>query len=105
MLKVARVGEKVSGKIVDITVKNNKNHILAPTWDIVMGLKEGRISWKDYEIAYLKLLKDRLETRSREFFEILNMAKTEDIYLVCFCKDERFCHRRLALEFLKRLDS
>ncbi len=100
MIKTARISEKVDGIRLDITVKNAKNHALAPTWDLVMGLKDKKISWAQYEEGYLKLLGERLKTRRAEFISIVEMARDKDIYLICFCMDERYCHRRLAKDFL-----
>lgn len=103
MIKTARISETVDGIRLDITIKNAKNHVLSPTWDIVMGLKDGKITWAQYEEKYLALLKKRLKTRSSEFMAVLNMAVDENVYLICFCTDERYCHRRLAKEFLMKL--
>jgi len=100
MIKTARISEKVEGIRLDITIKNAKGHVLAPTWDLVMGLKDGKITWAQYESGYLKLLNERLKTRRSEFVSIVEMARDKDVYLICFCTDERICHRRLAMEFL-----
>ena len=100
MIKTARMGETTNGVMLDITVKNSKNHVLAPTWNMVIGFMKGKISWMEYEKMYVELLNERLKTREQEFRAIIEAARTNDIYLVCFCKDERFCHRRLAKEFL-----
>lgn len=98
-IRTGRIGEKGT----DITVKGNKNHVLAPTWDLVMGLKNGKITWIQYEELYLKLLNERMITRFNEFKKLLQEARESDLVLLCYCKDERFCHRRLAKEFLEKL--
>jgi len=104
VIKTANIREKINdGLVIDITVKNNKNHVLAPTWDIVLGLKNGRIGWNEYKRRYINLLYDRLEKRYDEFLNILKIAEKKDIVLVCFCADERYCHRILAKEFLEKL--
>ncbi len=103
MIKTARISERVEGERIDITVKNNKNHVLAPTWDLVMGLKNQKISWIQYEEGYMRLLNERLKTRRPEFVQLIEKSKKQDIVLICFCTDERYCHRRLAKEFLDRL--
>lgn len=103
MIKTARINNRVEGERIDITVKNNKNHVLAPTWELVMGMKNGKISWPQYEEGYTRLLNERLRTRRPEFVQLIERSKKQDIVLVCFCTDERYCHRRLAKEFLDRL--
>lgn len=103
MIYTARIGEKVKGKVIDITVKNNGGNCFAPTWGLVMDFKNGSITWEQYETKYMELIRLRMQTRMKEFREIAEMVIKEDICLACFCKDERFCHRRLAKEILLRL--
>jgi uncharacterized protein YeaO (DUF488 family) len=104
MIRLARIGEVKGPNVVDITVKNNRNHVLAPTWELVMGFKNGKISWKEYKEKYIELLNHRFKTRKEEFEPLIQMAQTKEIYwFVCFCKDENFCHRKLAKEFIERL--
>lgn len=103
MFKTARINNKVDGRTIDITVKNNPHHILAPTWDLVMGLKNKRITWEQYEHSYVLLLKERFHKKPEDFYTLIEQAQDKDVYLVCFCSDERFCHRRLAKAFLESL--
>jgi uncharacterized protein YeaO (DUF488 family) len=104
MIKLARIGEVKGQKVIDITVKNNKNHVLAPTWDMVMELKNGKISWEEYKAKYIGLLEKRFRTRKKEFESLIQMEQAKEIYwFVCFCKDENFCHRKLAKEFIEKL--
>ncbi len=103
MVKTARIGEKIDGKIIDISVKHSPNHVLAPTWDLVMGFKKGRVTWVDYESRYLALLRDRYKDRKAEFDELVQMSIEQDIVLICFCTDEATCHRRLAKVVLDKL--
>jgi uncharacterized protein YeaO (DUF488 family) len=103
MVKTARIGEKVDGKIIDISVKHAPNHVLAPTWELVMGFKKGRIAWEQYEGQYLQLLRDRYKTKKAEFDELVQMAMQEDIVLICFCVSDSTCHRRLAKGVLDKL--
>jgi uncharacterized protein YeaO (DUF488 family) len=103
MIYTARIGERVQGKVIDITVRNNKDNVFAPTWGLVMDLKNKTITWEQYESKYKELIRFRMQTRTEEFKEIAETAKNEDVYLVCFCRDERFCHRRLAKEIIEGL--
>lgn len=99
MIKLGRIGEFG----LDITVKGNKSHVLAPTWCIVNNYKDGRIGWDEYEKAYIKLLNLRYKTRKKEFDDLIKIAKQGELVLLCFCKNEEFCHRRLAKEYLEKL--
>jgi uncharacterized protein YeaO (DUF488 family) len=101
MVKTARIGDTIKGIKIDITVKNNPRHILSPTWDLVIDFKRNKIQWAEYEQKYKLLISRRLKMRKKEFDELMNLAKRTDIVLTCFCKDERFCHRRLAKEIIE----
>lgn len=103
MIFTARIGEKVKGIIINITVKDNKNHVLSPTWNMVMKLKNGSQSWEEYKEDYFILLSERMiYGRSGEVMEIVEQAKKEDIFLACYCASASRCHRSLAKEFLNR---
>lgn len=106
MIKLARVGyTKHSDEIVlDITVKNNPNHVLSPTWDIVLGFMQGKISWPTYVERYLKLIRKRwTEGRKQELLELSELSTKKTLVLVCFCKDETRCHRSIAKSILEKI--
>jgi len=104
MIKLARIGEVRGQNVIDITVKNNRNHVLAPTWELVMGFKSGEISWEEYKEKYIALLNQRFKTRQKEFEVLIQMARSnETFWFVCFCRNENFCHRKLAKEFIEKL--
>jgi hypothetical protein len=97
----ANIRDKVQGTVINITVKSNPGHILAPTWDIVMGFKDRKITWAGYVTAYNKLIAKRRETRERELVDIARLAIDGEVYLVCFCTDENICHRTLARDIVR----
>lgn len=101
-IKTARVGYKPEPNelVIDITVKNNPNHVLAPTWDMVMDFKKGKISWGEYKEKYLDLLRRRWKTRKAEFMHIIEEGQTKTVVLLCFCNDETRCHRTIAKDVL-----
>jgi uncharacterized protein YeaO (DUF488 family) len=68
-----------------------------------MDMKHGKITWEQYEAGYRELIRLRMQTRMKEFMEIAEAAKKENVYLACFCKDERICHRKLAQEIIEKL--
>jgi uncharacterized protein YeaO (DUF488 family) len=104
MIYTARIGAKdIIGRVVDITVKNSKGHCFAPTWELVMSFKKGRISWAIYEERYRELIFQRTKTRWEEFLLLIEQIKVEDITFVCFCVNEAYCHRRVAKEILLEL--
>ena len=71
--------------------------LLAPTQEILDAYKKQKGSWDAYTDAYLALIRSRrVEVQlSRESFERRTV-------LLCSEATAEHCHRRLALEYLKR---
>jgi len=92
---------------IDVTFKNNPDHILAPdNGDIVRDFKFDKISPDRFKEYYLNLLKTRWETRRDEFIELAKIGKSKDIALKCTCsKCAESCHADLAAKFLNKLIS
>ena len=89
---------------LDITVKGNPEHLLSPTWEIVRGLQENKITQWDYTIKYFSLLIKRLTiTGGKWQFSLLKFLPLQEITLVCFCPPHTFCHRVLAARMLEEL--
>lgn len=87
---------------IDITVKSGSGigKIFAPTWDMVMGVKNGTLSNEEYTATYYQLLTDRWNTHSKEILEFVEMVKTFPVTIVCYCQKGSFCHRYLLKEWL-----
>ena len=81
---------------LDITVKSGDQNF-APTWDIVMGVKNGTITELEYERRYKNLMDLSCERNPKRWNEILSK---ERIVLGCFCKPGEFCHRILLAKLL-----
>lgn len=64
---------------------------LAPTWDMVMGSKSGKISKKEYTIQYLKLLEDRKLDPKQVAQELGDGA-----IMLCYEAPQDFCHRQIV---------
>lgn len=99
MIKLGRVGYKAQPgeTVVDISVKNNPKHVLAPTWDMVLGFQRGTITWDQYVEKYMDLLRSRWANgRAEDIRELARESKYRTLVLLCFCADETRCHRSLA---------
>lgn len=94
VIKTGQIG-KQSG--VDTTVKSGMP-LLAPTWDIVMGHKKGRITDEEYTEAYLKMLRDRWDSGLKKLFQ--DMLKDNEVTLLCYCRAGKFCHRHILADCL-----
>ena len=70
--------------------------LLAPTRELLDRYKKQRGSWRDYEAAFLELMKQRgIESRlDRSLFE-------GPAVLLCSEATAEHCHRRLVLEYLQ----
>ena len=84
------------GDRLDITVKGDDDtgKILAPTWEMVRGVKNGTMSHNEYTKRYTDILFNVPDGYVTE------LLKRSSITLVCFCKPYTFCHRYLAAIFL-----
>ena len=69
--------------------------LLAPTEEMLDGYRQRRLSWAEYERAYVELLRERaVEQRlDRASFRVPTA-------LLCSERTAELCHRRLALEYL-----
>lgn len=87
---------------LDITIKSGSGigKIFAPTWEMVMGVKNGTMSNEEYTAKYYWLLADRWNTHSKEILEFVETVKTFPVTIVCYCKKGDFCHRHLLVAWL-----
>lgn len=69
---------------------------LAPSEDILKPFKDNKISWDEYEIQYIDLI------HHRNITNILSPREVDQTCLLCACKTEHNCHRRLLAEYLQR---
>lgn len=84
--------------LIDTTVKSGDPR-LCPTWTLVMGIKQKRITEAQYTQAYLQLL-DYWWFADPLFFE--DLLTPPRIAVGCYCPPHQFCHRYLLAEFLAR---
>lgn len=96
---------------LDITVKGNNvdGKLYAPTWDIVMGVKNGTITEEEYTRRYYDMLSNKHNNDVEAAKQTINLVKMvmgsenmpeRDITLVCFCPANAFCHRHLLVKWL-----
>lgn len=87
-------------RLMDTTIKSGYS-LFAPTWDMVLGHKQGSLSDAEYSKLYRDLLTNSWLKRREEW---MNFLKDDDIYaLACYCKPGQFCHRYLLIKFLEKL--
>ncbi len=82
---------------VDITVKGKDPEwkVFAPTWKMVMAVKnKGAEAHQYYLDEYYKILAN---VPLDSWNELLNKKR---IVLVCFCRQEEFCHRNILANYI-----
>lgn len=68
---------------------------LAPTWDMIYAYKGGALQWEKFKIKYFEILKQRHNTLEN----IIKIARTGNIILVCWEKPNQNCHRHLIVQY------
>lgn len=68
---------------------------LAPTKSILDGVKNGSMSWEDYENQFIELMVKRN-------IEKIDKQIIEDSCLLCSEHKPHHCHRRLVIEYLNK---
>lgn len=87
---------------LDITVKGKDpvGKPFAPTWKMVMGAKQGRISTSEYTKMYRQRMQDVYRTNRQAWTDLLTR---DEVTFVCFCKPGAFCHRYLLAGYFEKL--
>jgi hypothetical protein len=83
-------------RYLDTTVKSG-DKAFAPTWKMVMGVKEGRISEEEYTREYLDRMRESYRNNRQRWDEVLGM---DEVLLACYCPAGSFCHRYLLRDML-----
>lgn len=90
---------------LDITAKTGARSRLglvvgstfAPTWDLVMGYKQGRVTQEEYIARYTELMRESYRRYRSQWEELLARDR---VVLVCYCPEGNFCHRQVLAELL-----
>lgn len=93
ILRRAQLKRGVEG--LDITVKSSKGlcRFFAPTWDIVMGVKNNTITQAEYQRRYLEKL-EKVPSR------VIRDLSLKDRTFLCYCRNGEFCHTYILIRFL-----
>jgi uncharacterized protein YeaO (DUF488 family) len=83
-------------RYLDVTVKSG-DKTFVPTWKMVMGHKQRRITNEEYLDEYYEMMRDSYQNNRQRWDEILSM---EEIILACYCRTDSFCHRYLLKDML-----
>ncbi len=92
--------KKMNPGAVIIEVTRSAGSVLGPSWALLNDYKAKKITWDGYIERFVKEMNNPVSRA--EMLRIGNLAKTRDVYLVCF---ERVgnCHRFLLVDMINTL--
>lgn len=90
--------KKMNPGAVIINVTRGAGSVLGPSWDLLNDWRARRITWDEYVRRYVEEMGNS-KCRA-EMLRIGELAKTRDVYMVCF---ERVgnCHRFLLVDMIR----
>lgn len=95
-----RLAQQHKVEFIDTTVKSGLR-IFAPTWEMVLGHKDGSWSDEQYTAAYRAMMRQSWIDNREQWLSILK--RQEPIALACYCKPGVFCHRLLLKDMFEAL--
>jgi uncharacterized protein YeaO (DUF488 family) len=77
-----------------------KSH-LSPSWNLLHKLKNGEINFETYKELLIKEISENPEAIKR-IRELREIAKEKLLFLVCYERDWRKCHRSIIKDILEK---
>ena len=77
--------------------------ILGPSKELWKAyIKDKQIAWEEYERRFKDEIAKRKKAQEimKELANKYANSETEHVTLLCYCKDERYCHRRVVKEMI-----
>jgi uncharacterized protein YeaO (DUF488 family) len=72
---------------------------LGPSRDLLRAFRDGQMSWEQYEVRYLEEM--LAEKPQAEIQRLADLSRDETVTVMCMCKDEAQCHRRLLRDLIE----
>lgn len=94
-----RLAGELGIEFLDTTVKTGQGPF-APTWEIVMGSKEGKITHEEYTERYLEMMRKSYRDHP-EYWETI--LRKENLVIACYCPAGHFCHRHILKDILEKV--
>jgi uncharacterized protein YeaO (DUF488 family) len=73
---------------------------LGPSRELLHAFKRSEIDWPTYESGYLGEM--QAEGPRQEIKRLARIALKQQLTILCVCKDEAFCHRRLLRDLIEK---
>lgn len=85
--------------LLDTTVKSG-DATFAPTWEIVMGIKQGLLTPEAYSTQYASLMRQSYLINTARWLDVLSMDR---VAIACYCPANCFCHRLLLKDYFQKV--
>lgn len=87
---------------LDITIKSAGpiGKAFAPTWPMVMGIKNGTMSWEEYRQKYIELMRWSYRKNPDAWSAVMGM---DQVTLLCYCRNAEYCHRSLLQDLFVQM--
>lgn len=101
-IQIARYRKAIALGVLfeDTSIKTGKSEFM-PTWDMVMGHKQGTISDEQYTEMYYDLMRQRYRANRQRWLAFLRNNPT--LAIGCFCTPGKFCHRLLLKDIFQKI--
>ena len=104
MVTIRRAQLKRGSVGVDVTVKSAQGwaRAFAPSWSMVMGHKDGKLSDEQYTTLYLAILR---KAPLAAWYWLERQAVNGELTVLCYCRDfdasgqRVFCHTHLLIDY------
>lgn len=86
---------------LDVTAKSGKElgKNFAPTWDMIVRYRQGKLTDSEYTKLYLNILSNINEQVYEDLYKY-GLDNDNKINFICYCHDDKFCHTYLLMDFL-----
>jgi uncharacterized protein YeaO (DUF488 family) len=74
--------------------------VLAPSRELLRSFKDGAIPWEAFEPAYREQMTG--EQQRVEIAALARQAAAETVTVMCACRDDAQCHRRLLRDLIEK---
>lgn len=83
--------------LLDTTVRTG-DPVFAPSWEIVMDVKAGKISEQEYTDRYKEMMRASWKANRTRWVEVCGLG---EVAIACYCGAGKFCHRHLLKSYLE----
>ena len=74
--------------------------MFAPSWELVQGYLDGKVSTEEYTEAYTAAMRKSFQQHTTRWLEVLGQ---DTVAIGCYCKPGAFCHRLLLVDFFRKV--